>query len=512
MPASRRARRIQPAFNIDAHALPVQLVPSSNEDDHLTDQMQAASKILKRRAEILELYKAGKRVKAEEAAKALLAETPDDAETISILAAVLIDRNAFDEAEVALRRAQALAAHAPIPYINLGRFLQAHGRWGEALTHYAEATERFPDHGLFHATLGQLAQRAGDFALAETAYRNASALDPKNATLVMNVGMVVLRQERVDEAITCFESAITLNPNLAAAYGNLGNAEQKRGNLEAAEMAYVRASNLDPKDVLTYVSSGLMKLKRGSLREAAEIFERAMSKFGPERRAAAWLPYTHAQEMGQMPAGFRAELARTVSRNTLTPPPGYGSMAAFNTALADALRADPTLVWEPTGKATRLGGQTGLLLDHPREPFLAFEAALRQKLDAFFDAIKVQKQHPYFGQVPNTYQIDMWGTLLSDGGHQHPHIHVGGWLSGVYYVALPPTMGDGKTTKDGWIEFGHPPPDFEANFEPQPLAYEPKEGDAFFFPSYVFHRTLPFTGDTQRISLAFDVKPTSWRS
>ena len=33
----------------------------------------------------------------------------------------------------------------------------------------------------------------------------------------------------------------------------------------------------------------------------------------------------------------------------------------------------------------------------------------------------------------------------------------------------------------------------------------------FFFPSYLFHRTLPFSGDERRISLAFDVKPTSWR-
>ncbi len=113
--------------------------------------------------------------------------------------------------------------------------------------------------------------------------------------------------------------------------------------------------------------------------------------------------------------------------------------------------------------------------------------------------------------MPRTYRLDMWGTLLSEGGHQHSHIHVGGWMSGVYYVALPPSMGGGEKANDGWIEFGHPPPDFNAEFEPQTLVYEPREGDALFFPSYVFHRTVPFTGDVQRISLAFDVKPTSWR-
>ncbi|MFZ3035411.1 MAG: tetratricopeptide repeat protein [Parvibaculum sp.] len=477
----------------------------------MTDPMQATPDILKRRAEILELYKAGKRVKAEEAANALLAETPDDAETLSILAAILIDRTAFGEAETALRRALELAPHAPIPWVNYGRFLQQHNRWGEAMEHYANAAKRFPGHPLFHATVGQLAQRAGDFAKAEAAYRHASELEPQNATMIMNIGMVILRQDRFDEAAEFFKKAIELNPKLAAAWGNLGNAEQKRDDLPAAEAAYEQAVILDPKDVMTYVSLGMVKLKRGDMREAAEIFERAISKYGPERRAAAWFPYARAQEMGQMPAGFRAELARTVSRKTLTPPPGYVSMDELNKALADALRADPTVTWEPTGKATRLGGQTGLLLDHPREPFLAFETALRKVIDAHFDTIKVEKTHPYFGQVPDTYQIDMWGTLLSEGGHQHPHIHVGGWMSGVYYVALPKSIGDGEKTKDGWIEFGHPPPDFEASFEPQGIAYEPREGDAFFFPSYAFHRTLPFSGDEQRISLAFDIKPTSWR-
>lgn len=477
----------------------------------MTDPQIVTPDILKQRAEILELYKAGKRAKAEEAARALLAGSPDDAETISILAAILIDRNAFEEAEVALRRALELAPHAPIPWVNYGRFLQQQSRWGEALEHYARAAQNFPDHPLFHATLGQLAQRAGDFAAAETAYRRASELEPRQAIMLMNIGMVVLRQDRIDEAVDFFKKAIEINPKLAAAWGNIGNAEQKRGDLAAAEIAYQKAVDLEPRDVMTYVSLGMVKLKRGDMREAADIFERATSKYGPERRAAAWFPYARAQELGEMPAGFRAELARTVSRKTLTPPPGYGSMEELNKALAEALRADPTVVWEPNGKATRLGGQTSLLLDNPREPFLAFETALRKTIDAHFDSIKIEKAHPYFGQVPATYQIDMWGTLLSEGGHQHPHIHVGGWMSGVYYVSLPKSMGDGEETKDGWIEFGHPPPDFDAKFKPLGIAYEPREGDAFFFPSYAFHRTLPFSGDEQRISLAFDIKPTSWR-
>ncbi len=476
----------------------------------MNDQTQLPVNVIERRKQILNLIQTGKRGQAETQARAFLAERPDDAETMSMLAAVLTDRGDFGGAEPLLRRALELAPHSPVPWVNLGRVLQQKALWAEAEDHYARAAAAFPTQALFHLTHGQLAQRAGRFAEAEAAFRRALELEPKNAGTLTLLGMVVLRQERVDEAIEIFHRAIALDPKLASAYGNLGNAEQKRGDLAAAEAAYEKASILDPKDGLSYVSLGLVKLRRGDAREAADILDRTLAKFGPERRAAAWFPYARAQELEQMPAGFRAEMARTISRVTLTPPSGFSSLAEFNEVLAAALRADPTVTWEPAGKATRMGGQTGLLLDNPREPFLTFEKMLRAAIDTYFDSVKREKAHPFFGHVPKTYALDMWGTLLSEGGHQHAHIHAGGWMSGVYYVALPPTMGAGDA-RDGWIEFGNPPPDFAPSFEPQTLAYEPREGDAFFFPSYLFHRTLPFAGNVQRISLAFDVKPVTWR-
>ena len=36
-----------------------------------------------------------------------------------------------------------------------------------------------------------------------------------------------------------------------------------------------------------------------------------------------------------------------------------------------------------------------------------------------------------------------------------------------------------------------------------------KVGDVVFFPSSVFHRTIPFSSNEERICIAFDVKPKS---
>ena len=41
--------------------------------------------------------------------------------------------------------------------------------------------------------------------------------------------------------------------------------------------------------------------------------------------------------------------------------------------------------------------------------------------------------------------------------------------------------------------------------EPETRLIEPEEGLMLLFPSYMFHRTLPFSGSGERISIAFDV-------
>ncbi|WP_373280560.1 putative 2OG-Fe(II) oxygenase [Methylomonas koyamae] len=35
----------------------------------------------------------------------------------------------------------------------------------------------------------------------------------------------------------------------------------------------------------------------------------------------------------------------------------------------------------------------------------------------------------------------------------------------------------------------------------------PKVGDLVLFPSSLFHRTIPFNSDQERICIAFDIKP-----
>ena len=92
-----------------------------------------------------------------------------------------------------------------------------------------------------------------------------------------------------------------------------------------------------------------------------------------------------------------------------------------------------------------------------------------------------------------------------DGGYHANHLHREGWISSCYYVCLPQAVANAKD-QQGWITFGQP--DFE-NGPAIRRTIQPKAGRLILFPSYTWHGTLPFRGETPRTTIAFDALP--WR-
>ena len=99
-----------------------------------------------------------------------------------------------------------------------------------------------------------------------------------------------------------------------------------------------------------------------------------------------------------------------------------------------------------------------------------------------------------------------WYVRMQSGGHLTSHIHEDGWISGAVYLAIPKDSGpDGQ---EGAIELssdGDEYPRLHDEFEKKVIL--PNVGDVIFFPSSVFHRTIPFNSKEERICIAFDVKP-----
>ena len=95
----------------------------------------------------------------------------------------------------------------------------------------------------------------------------------------------------------------------------------------------------------------------------------------------------------------------------------------------------------------------------------------------------------------------MWSVKLRSGGYHVDHAHPQGWLSSACYLETVKPNG-----KEGWIRFGQPGVKTHPALEAEHFI-EPKPGMLVLFPSYMWHGTVPFTGDQTRLTFAFDLVP-----
>jgi hypothetical protein len=140
---------------------------------------------------------------------------------------------------------------------------------------------------------------------------------------------------------------------------------------------------------------------------------------------------------------------------------------------------------------------TGLLAD--------LECKIKDKIENFRSEF-ISEDCELIKSMPNELSIYGWFVRLLNGGHQTEHIHPSGWISGVFYVQVP----EYSDQSEGSIELGlrgYKYPILDNSYPRK--CYFPKYGDLVLFPSSLFHRTIPFHSNEERICVAFDLIPTN---
>lgn len=92
--------------------------------------------------------------------------------------------------------------------------------------------------------------------------------------------------------------------------------------------------------------------------------------------------------------------------------------------------------------------------------------------------------------------------MLKEQGYHNLHIHQDGWLSGVIYLKVVPSLDE----NEGAIIFDMAVPNISESRLPK-IIHNPQKGDMVLFPSSLYHGTIPFSTDTDRIVVSFDLKP-----
>lgn len=163
-----------------------------------------------------------------------------------------------------------------------------------------------------------------------------------------------------------------------------------------------------------------------------------------------------------------------------------------------------TEIWEPEDTTTKKGSQTfDNLFSLKKNNISKLKDLLKDEIRNYLENYRKDNSR-YIKSWPKNYNIFGWVVNLQSGGFQSSHIHMGAWLSGVFYLSIP----DDIKKNDGAIKFSLQGFDYpmKKNSSVSEII-NPKKGDLVLFPSSLFHQTTPFDSNKNRICIAFDIIP-----
>ena len=389
----------------------------------------------------------------------------------------------------------------------LGVLASQVGEHDKALTLIERAVQQSPQNPQFHASLAGVLHALGHIDQAIAALGRAREIDPGNVIVLTNMG--ALRQERgqLDEAVADYRRAAELSPNHADAYFNLATALKDLGKLDDAIAALRRAVQIRPESGDGHVVLAGYLLERGDFEPALQACN-AVLQLAPLNIRALGFKSAALTGLGRYDALHKlVDFDRLVAQRRLHCPSGFSSLGEFNAALIGHVRNHPSMIRDPVDGATRGGDHTEELLVEPKGPVAFFERIVNDAVGDYLQALPMDPTHPYLAHRPRRWRLTAWGVVLRAQGHQIAHVHPGGWVSGVYYAKLPAVVNSGTDQPAGWIEFGRPPEEFRGEAAPDVRLVKPEEGLLLLFPSYLYHRTVPYESKDERVSIAFDALP-----
>jgi len=423
-------------------------------------------------------------------------------------------------------------------YYTLGLALRNSGDLKASIDCYRQAVERMPNDVDALNNLGAALQHSGELNAAIESYQKALEIDPGCVEVLNNMGIALQANLDLGAAIDAYRQAISINPAYANAHSNLGHALRDKGDLESSIECYKAALNINPKSAQAHNNMGNALREAENYREALEHFDfitaieanPANPQFWFNARSQALECLYHLERYSELEQRLKtladsgdtnlriAAVSAFVSHQLKFDDPypfcrkplDFLHVGNLSEHVSDvesfvddlALEASrENQVWEPMHGVTKIGYQTSPTIFGAGANCEALQKILRNEIAAYHAKFGAE-DCTYMNRWPEKYALRGWLARLVKKGYQTPHNHPSGWLSGVVYLK---TIDSGESD-EGAIELGlhgHELPVLDADYPRK--THQPKRGDIVLFPSSLFHRTIPFSADTERCVIAFDL-------
>jgi uncharacterized protein (TIGR02466 family) len=480
---------------------------------------------------LLNLLNAGQLAATANMAQTLIAQYPNTFLLHNVLGIALDGLGEYDGAINSYRNALKLQPNMPDLHFNLGIVLSNLNRFEEAANSYRKAIALNPKFFEAYGNLGTLMQKQGKLEEAVASYRKAISINA-DARGYFNLGTALRDQGKLDEAIKSYQQAIQLFPNYADAHSNLGETLRDQGNMQEAIKSYQNALALNPNHPSANYNMAEFLYLAKRYDEAIPHFE--MSQLDDWQERSMYCLYKAERfdefknkldaivESGSHTAPFLATLSTHYAINFGVDDPynickngldfvykaAIPELSTPNSPLLQALLDDinNAEIAERVQGMLHNGKQSaGNLFKRPEQSFRTLAELVKKEFIHYKNKF-AGADCELIKSFPEELEFtSSWFVKMRQGGHLDSHIHEIGWISGAVYLAMP---SDKKSPEEGAFEYGTHGDNYPQKHSNFPLgAVIPNVGEIVLFPSSLFHRTIPFTSNEERICIAFDLKP-----
>ena len=411
---------------------------------------------------------------------------------------------------------------------NIGLIFYKLGNFEEAIIFFKKAISIDPNFYEAHSNLGAVYKIQKKYDEAKEIYNKIIIINPNYAQAYNNLGVIFEEQNKFDQSKSYYKKAIEINPKSIEFNYNLGNIYSKLNKFDDAILFYNKTINLEPNHKSALLNRGQIFFKKGLFEFSLKDFDKCNTKKSRPRSLASLFALNRIDEIckrikdyskldsnnlgiAAFSSFINFKLNRDIEFNFCKNPLNFirfsnlstylDNYAQFNIDLINKLKKIQS-TWEPQNKTTINGFQSKPnLFENPKNELNILREIIIKELDLYRFKF-LNEECDYIKKWPKRNSFSCWCVILKKKGHQNSHIHPSGWLSGVIYLKTVPSL----KKNEGAIEFSL---NGEHYFDPKSpkKIYQPKIGDIVLFPSSLHHRTIPFSSDADRISIAFDLIP-----
>jgi tetratricopeptide (TPR) repeat protein len=449
----------------------------------------------------------------------------------------------IDEAVLAAQEALKYKPDFEMALLKLGElYLNSAGALEKAEKAVQRLLQCNPNHASAYGLLGVIYLKSKKYAQAEEAVLKLLKQSPNNGGGYANLSLIQGQIGKLDEAEANARKAIILSPQFHKAYSQLGHVLYLKGQFLEAEAAFSQSVKLVPNDLQTHVAAAAAIAGRGDITTASAILKNILVQtkkidFYHQLIYAVWpilknpafinlacdialdwrqgasealaIKSVVLNDLGQdLILPKLTDYSTLVKTHKVSVPEGFKNLETFNEALTETIRNAAELKFEPTGKAIIAGYRLQNMGEQMNDATRALYKIFRNAVEEHMQDLSASTAFSFLQKKPASYSIYAWGNIHKGQGYEFPHYHADGWISGVYYPKLPAVLEQKNSKKQAWIEFGTPREDLPfTNTKWKTRGVKPETGLVVLFPSYIWHRTLPYSSSDERVSIAFDAIP-----